>query len=309
MSSETGWCTIESDPAVFAEIIYKLGATSLDVEEVYDLDAASISNLGPVYGLIFLFKWEASKEQESLRYSHDLDVFFAKQVLCSLNKKMSFFKMVQNACATQAILSILLNLKADDATIGESLTKFKSFTNDFDSSLKGIAIGENELFRQTHNSFGNPYALYFDHEDDRSEHGKEDPFHFISILPVNGKILEFDGLKEAPIVLADEAGNWLELAVEAIKKKIQKAQSSKASEIRFNLMAVTKDRESQIRAELQLLGSKSSENQWQVEDLVAELQYLAQVREARAKENAMRQHNFIPFVMAILNKMASKGKL
>lgn len=85
MSSSTGWCTIESDPAVFSALISDLGATGLDVEEIYDLDPRSLDDLGKVYGLIFLFKWEPKGEISQVVYMSEdeqlsSDVFFAKQV-------------------------------------------------------------------------------------------------------------------------------------------------------------------------------------------------------------------------------------
>ena len=51
-------------------------------------------------------------------------IFFAKQV-------------INNACATQAILSILLNVDHDEVKLGSTLDEFKSFSASFDPQLKG----------------------------------------------------------------------------------------------------------------------------------------------------------------------------
>lgn len=72
-----------------------------------------------VHGLIFLFKWDGKKDTREAEdvYGGHSDVFFASQV-------------IQNACATQALISILLNLPAD-VEIGEMLRNFREFTAAF----------------------------------------------------------------------------------------------------------------------------------------------------------------------------------
>jgi len=81
-----------------------------------------------VYGLIFLFKWQQEEDKRPTQSEDEYcgKVFFAKQV-------------ITNACATQALLSVLLNIP--DLELGQELTDLRNFTADFPADLRGATFG------------------------------------------------------------------------------------------------------------------------------------------------------------------------
>jgi len=140
MSAAGNWCLIESDPGVFTELIKGFGVTGVQVEELYSIDQESFSALKPIHGLIFLFKWIGNTEIDG-SYVTDAradDIIFVKQV-------------IENACATIAILGVLLNASHDDIDLGANLTDFKSFVKSFDPETKGLALSNSDIIRQVHN--------------------------------------------------------------------------------------------------------------------------------------------------------------
>ncbi|RUO96327.1 peptidase C12, ubiquitin carboxyl-terminal hydrolase, partial [Jimgerdemannia flammicorona] len=163
MADGGNWCLIESDPGVFTELIADMGVKGTQVEEIWSLDDETLEELKPIYGLIFLFKWQGTQSSEAHPDFSGTDdhVFFTQQV-------------ITNACATQAILSILLNSSSID--VGEELTKFKSFTTEFPPDLKGLAISNSDVIRAVHNSFARSDPFVSEGRDSREDE-KEDLFH------------------------------------------------------------------------------------------------------------------------------------
>ena len=194
------WTTIESDPEVFTELIEDLGVKGVQVEELYSLDVDSLRALGEIYGLVFLFKYQKEPERPTVDASELPGLFFAKQV-------------VNNACATQAILSIILN-RVDQKQLGPTLQNFRDFTMSLPPGMKGLAIGNSEEIRLCHNSFSRPEPFFKDGKDDHEE--DKDAFHFVSYLPFGGKVYELDGLQQGPIELGEHE-NWLEVAAPAMQ--------------------------------------------------------------------------------------------
>ncbi|EFJ41004.1 hypothetical protein VOLCADRAFT_84268 [Volvox carteri f. nagariensis] len=306
------WTTIESDPGVFTELIAQIGVKGVQVEELWSLD--QLKELSPVFGLIFLFKWrkEAGKRQTTPGGAQG--VFFARQV-------------ITNACATQAILSILLNCPGLD--LGTELSNFREFVADFDPNMKGLAISNSDLIRTVHNSFARPEPLV--PEEDKDEEKGGEAYHFISYVPIGGKLYELDGLQEGPIELCEcTTSDWLDRVGPHIAERMERYA---ASEIRFNLMALVGNRVELYGSRLAAVAARREElaaavaaaaasvrvkvglqvQLLETETEVANLQEALAAEEAKHRawhdENVRRRHNYVPFLFHLLKLMAARGEL
>ena len=133
--------------------------------------------------------------------------------------------------------------------IGQELRNLKSFSMEMSAKDRGLAIGNSELIRESHNSFvrQDPFEV----EYDKSAGKEEDAFHFVSYLHYNGNLYELDGLQKGPICYGEaNEETWLSLAREQIQNRIERYSDK---EIRFNLMALIGDRKELAQKEVNRL--------------------------------------------------------
>ncbi|XP_050302124.1 ubiquitin carboxyl-terminal hydrolase isozyme L5 [Anthonomus grandis grandis] len=304
MAEKAGdWCLIESDPGVFSELIREFGCQGVQVEELWSLESQCFKYLEPIHGLIFLFKWTKDTCQPSGSIVQDsrLDkIFFAKQV-------------IENACATQAILSVLLNCRHPDVKLGPTLSELKDFCQGFDANMKGLTISNSQVISSVHNSFARQQVFEFDPQYNKKE---EDAFHFISYVPIDGRLYELDGLKEGPIDLgvipADT--DWMTVVKPIIGKRMQRYTEG---EIHFNLMAVCSDqkmlyerRMEELQKKMETAGAAEIPS---LQNRLTTMKLLIEEEENKRRqykiENIRRKHNYIPLIVEILKLLAKEGKL
>ena len=133
----------------------------------------------PVYGLIFLFKWlpgDHNNQGSLVMDSRRMEIFFAKQVMIMSSSlcHIMWSQVITNACATQAILSILLNCEHSDFKLGKTLSDLKEFSSTlppevqwfqwFSGShrtlqMKGQVLTNADVLRKVHNSFARYVCL------------------------------------------------------------------------------------------------------------------------------------------------------
>jgi len=133
----------------------------------------------------------------------------------------------------------------------------------------------------THNSFARSDP--FQSDETRAATEDDDVYHFISFVVVNGALLELDGLQPGPInhgPCTDDT--FPDRVLDLIGDRI--TTHFKVGEIRFNILAVTKDPRIALRAD---------------PDAVFELENEEKKRERWTKENVLRRHNFVNMVYLV----------
>lgn len=240
--------------------------------------------------MIFLFKWMANKSNDRSkptdgRYDEaaveDNGLFFAAQT-------------IQNACGTQAILSVILNNdKNTDSTssgadgsaerieIGPSLSEFKDFTTGFPSDLRGEALSNSQMIRETHNSFARSSPFADETQKDSSQLSDE-VYHFIGYTTHHGMLYELDGLQPHPIAHGESTPEeFPDKIIPILQKRIERYPPG---EIHFNLMAVCGD----LRKRAEAFGDPEL------------MEREKRKRRAWEWENSLRRHNFVGFTGEVL---------
>ena len=94
--------------------------------------------------------------------------------------------------------------------------------------------------RKAHNSFARKDAFLSEGKTHIAT-GTEDVFHFVAYIPHSNKVYELDGLQSGPIVIGDyeKEPDWMAVARTAIQERMTTLGDG---EIKFNLMAIIKDK-------------------------------------------------------------------
>lgn len=237
-----GWLQLESDPGLFTLLLEDFGVKGVQVEEIYDLQK---SIEGPVYGFIFLFKW-IEERRSRRKIVVQGEKFVEKEE--TVNSIFFAHQIVPNSCATHSLLSILLN--CSKIHLGSTLTRLKEHTRNMSPENKGHAIGNTPELARAHNSHAKPEPRPPQEKSHGVPAGRTvEAFHFVSYVPIDGRLYELDGLKPHPI----DHGPWQPGQDWTDKFRRVITERLGGGDIRFNLMAVVPDRRQAYEHKLRTL--------------------------------------------------------
>lgn len=273
--------------------------------EFLSIDPDTLAQVQPLYGLIFLFKYRASEIRKRLEkqraagagadFAPDDGTYDEVSSTLSSTEfpdKSVFFahQKIQNACATQAVLSLLLNLKSNGSVnVGKTIKEFGEFVDSFDPELRGECISNSELIREVHNSFSrpNPFVDEEDKDDDDRDENNDGLYHFISYIPVNGKLYELDGLHVHPILHGD--CSFDEFSAKVSQVLANRVANSPEGEMRFALLGLTVDQRQQLSE-------------------IGDIEGVAREEAKRAewhRENILRRENFIGLINGLARSVST----
>jgi ubiquitin carboxyl-terminal hydrolase L5 len=286
---------------VFTYLIESLGTKNVQFEELISLDSESLQQLNPI-GVIFLFKYPTGEKQQKDK-PQDGEFDFAAVEAQGEENVWFAAQTIQNACGTQALLSVLLNKDGSSedghVDIGPNLREFKEFTSGFPADvcwkstalllpidmltcyiqLRGEALSNSDLIRDTHNSFARSSPFVSD--ETRTATGDDDVYHFIAYTSINDTLYEIDGLQPAPIRHGDVGACPREIFADAVVPVLQtRIARYPQTEIRFNLLAMCED----LRTQAKAIGDQEM------------LEREERKRREWRWENALRRHNFVGFI-------------
>jgi len=248
-----GWLELESDPGLFTLLLEDMGVVGTQVEEIYDLQKESLVEGGQCYGAIFLFRW--IEERRSRRKLVDEQTLYVKDETV-VNSIFFAQQMIPNSCATHALVSVLLNCPSLE--LGNTLSKLKTHVQGMSPENKGLAIGNCPELAMAHNSHAVPRARRrFDRTSGAVTTGSRysgEAFHFVSYVPINGRLFELDGLRKFPLDHGPVGADWTEKLRSVITERLGIATGGEPyHDIRFALMAVVPDARAGLARKLGML--------------------------------------------------------
>ena len=218
------WPPLESDPFIFNDYFHSLGLK----KEVYFKEMLSLvdysalmSVSGPVLGVLLNYSRNEKEKEESFP-KEDSVSYFMKQT----NK-------LDNACGLIAALHCFGNAKNGKMKFEENsvLEKFFEKAQNLTPMERAKLLENDDSFKKTNEKFSKKGQT-----DLKTQVKNDYVGHYICFMNINGKLVEFDGIKDSPSLIKEKIddSNYLDEALKEILKRIE----SKAIDERVNVMIV-----------------------------------------------------------------------
>ena len=186
---------------------------------------------GPLLGVILNFsrveeKEKEEKEKEKKKYPTIEDVpYFMKQT-----------HQLDNACGLIAALHVLGNCKSGNMQFqsGSVLENFFKSAKNLNPMDRANLLENDDKFKKAHKHFSDKGQT-----DMKKEVKNDFVGHYIGFLNVGGKLVEFDGIKDAPRIIKEgiNDGNFLDLTLGEILRRINEKEIKE----QVNVMVVADD--------------------------------------------------------------------
>jgi len=209
-ADEFDWPPLESNPQVLTEYLHQIGlAPTLAIGEVYGFDEDLLAFVPqPVYGVIVALDRSGGDRRSDKDHgdAHYPIPFYMKQA-----------GTLDNACGIIACLHAILNNNNNNNMVlpDSVLAKFQATTANQTPAERCHELEQNHDFKTVHKRFalqGQSQAITSDQSQVKH--------HYVAFVLHDGKLIELDGTKQGPRVVADQCSDVLRGTITEIQKRL-----------------------------------------------------------------------------------------
>jgi len=207
------WPPLESNPEIFSEYMHSCGLpSSWAFGEVFGFDEELLAFLPqPVIGVIANVE-RLNKQEEKLRGAIDTPVdYYMKQT-----------GTLDNACGVIACLHAIYNNLQHIGALPEDsvLATHLAATAGMTPEERAAALEANTAFQQIHKEHAAQGGSAVPQEQ------SEVKCHFIAFVLCQGRLIELDGTKNGPLVIAEECNDVLRGTISVIQQRLAAGEYS-----------------------------------------------------------------------------------
>ena len=218
------WPPLESDPRIFNDYFHSIGLKKeIFFHEMLSLVdySAFLSISGPLLGVILNYS-RNEKEKEEIFPKEESVPYFMRQT-----------KKLDNACGLIAAIHCFANAKNGKLEFekGSVLENFFAKAKSLSPMERAKLLENDDQFKKAHEVFSGKGQTNIEKQVKNDYVG-----HYICFMNINGKLIEFDGIKDAPSVIKENINdtNFLDETLKEIMNRI----NSKAINEQVNVMVV-----------------------------------------------------------------------